>query len=393
MKKLAFFKGELLYWIIQKTIQENRGEEQRKTFLSVKIIFKENWERYKGLYNTREVEKTEVEKMLSCKGMERGCFVYYCKNCNREVIVPFGCNSRICSCCGKRHADRWADKLANKIEGGITYRHLTFSIPSVLWPYVKENRMLMKIMMDIAYKTSQRIFSSSVNNHITPGIIAVLHPFIGDLSFSPHVHCIATEGGFSDDGKFIPLKPYVNYSSFHLKWQYDILSAFRKYIPKEVIDLCFRQYPKGFCAYLKPEKIRAGKGLICYIGRYIRHPSIANSRIVAYNGEAVKFIYKDKEEKEVFKIMLVDDFISAIISHIPERNFKMIRYYGIYSRKRMRNTRERFKQLSITQKLLFKPTENKIFICPYCYEKMEFIMYCKKPPPKSKNNLDYWISA
>jgi hypothetical protein len=329
--------------------------------------------------------------MLSCKGMERGCFVYYCKNCNKEVIVPFGCNSRICSCCGKRHSDRWADNLASKMARGIIYRHLTFSIPSILWAYMKENRMLMKVMMNTAYKTSQRIFSSSVNNHITPGVISVLHPFIGDLSFSPHVHCIATEGGFSEDGKFISLRPYVDYSSFHLMWQYDILSAFRKYISKEVIDLCFRKYPKGFCAYLKPEKITAGKGLLSYVGRYVRHPSIANSRITTYNGEAVRFIYKDKQEKQVFKIMLVNDFISAIISHIPERNFKMIRYYGIYSRRKITNTKERFKQLGITQKLLFKSTENKIFTCPCCHEKMEFIMYCKKPPPKSKNSLDYWM--
>ena len=57
----------------------------------------------------RGVKLKEVKKMLSCKGMERGCFVYSCMNCGKDLIVPFGCNSRICSCCGKRHTDLWAD--------------------------------------------------------------------------------------------------------------------------------------------------------------------------------------------------------------------------------------------------------------------------------------------
>jgi len=34
-----------------------------------------------------------------------------------------------------------------------------------------------------------------------------------------------------------------------------------------------------------------------------------------------------------FGRMSVDEFISAIIQHVPERQFKMIRYYGSYSRK------------------------------------------------------------
>lgn len=330
--------------------------------------------------------------MLSCKGLERGCFVYFCSNCDKQLIVPFGCNSKLCSCCGKRHADRWADRLSNKIEKGITYRHMTFSIPSILWQYIKENRSLMKKIMDASYKTVQKVFSYTSRQRITPGVISVIHPFIGDLSFSPHVHCIVTEGGFNAERKFIPLKEYVHYGFLHKKWQYDILDAFRKFVPKEVIDLCFRSYPRGFCAYIKPEKITAGKNLIRYVGRYVRHPSIANSRITAYNGEAVKFIYKDKQEKEVFKIMLVDDFISAIISHIPEKNFKMIRYYGIYSRRIVKKTKERFKQLSLNNNLLLKSPEKIVVYCPCCSGKMYLVAYLRKPPPKDISTLTGGVS-
>ena len=68
-------------------------EESRKT-LSVKFIFQDNdnWHNYCKTYPLREVELKEVEKMLSCKGIERGCFIYSCLNCGKDLIVPFGCN-------------------------------------------------------------------------------------------------------------------------------------------------------------------------------------------------------------------------------------------------------------------------------------------------------------
>ena len=61
------------------------------------------------------------------------------------------------------------------------------------------------------------------------------------------------------------------------------------------------------------------KGLVKYIGRYIRHPAIANSRITAYNKEAVRFYYEDHQGIKHYKIMLAHDFISAVIQHIPKK--------------------------------------------------------------------------
>jgi len=71
-------------------IQDNRrisGKEKNKTFLSVKSIFKENWEEYLRTHTVREIEQIEVEKMLSCKDESRGGFWYYCKTCKEYQFV------------------------------------------------------------------------------------------------------------------------------------------------------------------------------------------------------------------------------------------------------------------------------------------------------------------
>jgi hypothetical protein len=376
--------------IVIETIQLTYQSNKEKPFYSVKLIFESHWKDYLKTNDVREVELKEVEKMLSCKGAERGCFVFLCNNCGKELIVPFGCNSRICSCCGKRHTDKWAERLMKKIIKGLTYRHLTFSMPEIIWSYIKEKRELQKILMDVASATIKEMFSYSVKQEVAPGIIIVLHPFGKDLIFKPHVHALSTEGGYNSQNKFVKLGNYIDYNTFHEKWQYNLLAALRNFIPQSIIDLCFRKYPKGFCAYIKPERLYYGKGLIKYIGRYIRHPSIANSRIIDYNGNGVTFYYEDKNRNKVFKTMMVFDFISAIIQHIPERNFRLVRYYGVYSRNNIKRFTKIGIQSVIEDKILNKSREKRVVYCPCCCERMELIAYVKKPPPKNMNLIINW---
>ena len=61
-------------------------EIYQKPFYSVKSIFQENWEDYLKTHKVREIERIEVEKMLSCKDESRGGFWYYCKNCNEYLL-------------------------------------------------------------------------------------------------------------------------------------------------------------------------------------------------------------------------------------------------------------------------------------------------------------------
>jgi hypothetical protein len=96
--------------------------------------------------------------------------------------------------------------------------------------------------------------------------------------------------------------------------------------------------------------------------------------------------------------MSTDDFISALIQHIPEKQFKMIRYYGAYTRNRRRLYKKHL-QSSIGQTNLLKygaKKLEKLLKCPDCQGILEFVMYYKKPPPemiKSQKELVVWISA
>ncbi|MBU3913700.1 MAG: transposase [Nanoarchaeota archaeon] len=368
--------------------QISHQKEKNKPFYSVKLIFQEHWKNYLKAHQVRVIEQIEVEKMLSCKDGSRGGFWYYCKNCDEYQFVPFGCNSRLCSCCGKRYTDQWASMLSERLEKNIFHRHLVFGIPDMLWNYFHEDRKLFKILMDTAYKTIKETFSKVNHREVIPGVIEVYHPFGRDIKHQPHVHMIVSEGGYDNEGKFISSGNYIPYNALHKNWEYNILKALRKSLPQGVVEEAYRKYPNGFCVYVRKDRISSRKGLAKYIGRYVRHPAIANARIIAYNGEAVKFYWKDHEDKIHFKIMLVHDFISAIIQHVPEKNQKLVRYYGAYSRRKKKSLKS-----SITKLISMNSSEGRVCYCPKCCERMEFVFYSREDVPPDKNLLSSWLEV
>jgi len=258
----------------------------------------------------------------------------------------------------------------------------------MLWKYFQENRKMYKILMDVAYKTIKETFSKINHRNVIPGVIEVYHPFGRDVKHQPHVHMVVTEGGYDEEGKFISSGNYIPYNALHKKWEYNILKALKKYLPQGIVEEAYRKYPYGFCVYVRKDRISSRKGLARYIGRYVRHPAIANARIIAYNGEAVKFYWKDHEDRIHYKIRLVNDFISAIIQHVPEKNQKLVRYYGSYSRRKKKSIKS-----GITKLISMKSSEGRVCYCPKCCERMEFVFYSKKDKPPDKNLLSSWLEA
>jgi hypothetical protein len=86
------------------------------------------------------------------------------------------------------------------------------------------------------------------------------------------------------------------------------------------------------------EKLDNVKAAIKYIGRYTKRPAIAESRIHAYNGSEVTYSYKEhRMTKEEIVTVPVFEFMKRLIIHIPDKNFRIIRYSGFFAN-RVRST-------------------------------------------------------
>lgn len=361
---------------------------------TVREILQNHWFDYERNHDVSSYVEKEVLKALNCYSPNNGCFVYYCSNCDQFIFQHLGCNSRICSCCGKRYTDQWSHSLS-KAMFPVPHRHIVLSVPSALWPYLRDWNMG-KHYMDAAICAFNQYFTHKFQREITTGVIVILHPFGKDMKFQPHLHLLITEGGFDKTGKFVPCS-YIRVDGFRKMWQYWILTKLQKYgLPHAVAKLMFDKYQNGFYVWLhRRGRITHPRVIAKYVGRYVRHPAIANSRIFYYDGKIVKFFYVDHEDKRIEVTMSVDQFITALIQHIPPPQFKMIRYYGAYARR----SKKRYgaKVLSgIKQLNLHNFGLERVKYCPFCRNMIKFVWYCKKPPPEEvqiQRNLTEWLSC
>ncbi len=359
--------------------------ENKNSSVSVKMILSFCWFYYVKTHNIRDVEAHEVKKTLDCYGYKNGCFVYICTDCGQYIFQSLGCNARICSCCGKRHADSWAIDFSKRMFK-VPHRHIVLSIASELWPYLKDNWPMKKIYMDSAIDALNDYLPKSMNNNsVQVGVIVFLHTFGKDMKFQPHLHLIMTEGGFNEQNEFVQ-KVYLHAEGFAECWKHHVCKNLcNAGIPFKITNWCF--WNKRFYVWVhKDGRISHPKLIAKYLGRYIRHPAIANSRIDFFDKEKgiVGFHYSDHEKIRHNVVMPVDEFITALISHIPPKNFKLIRYYGAYAR-RTRGTFKKHLQSSIEQtKLMIYGIKvpERILRCPFCNGELEFVMYLKKPPPE-----------
>jgi len=316
--------------------------------------------------------------MLHCRDPEYGFLTYKCPQCGKIETVPLTCKSRICTSCGKKHADKWADKIASTLYS-VPHRHMVFTIPEQLRPLFKADHSLLKVLMDAVSRTLKKTIKDK--RKATPGLIAVLHPYGKVLNLNPHVHVLATEGGLTERGEWISVK-YIEYRKLRRIYQYELLTAIKRHIPKtrensRLIDTLFKNNQKGFYVRAKRRVLNSErKDVARYIGRYIRHPAIAESRIAEFNLQTntVTFWYRDGEgwSRIVKKVtMHAMEFIDRLVKLIPDKHLKLVRYYGLYARRTMNKLQKILTPLS---REIPKPKPRKEPVkCPVCGSDMELI--------------------
>lgn len=299
-------------------------------------IFTDHYEEIKYILHPRNTEMENIDKMINCGDPAFGGAMYGCPDCGEFKFVPFRCHSRFCPSCGTKYAMERTTKMSFKLVN-VQHRHCVFTIDEHLRPFFLENRDLLNCLFHAVSSVILRLFHKmNKSKNYTPGFIMVLHTFGRDLKWNPHIHCLLSEGGLSDDGFWKNVR-HFNYTYLRNAFRTALLNEMEGIIGssfKKTKALCYRNNEHGFYIYAKPSKCSPDT-VVKYIGRYLGRPVIATSRIDKYDGENVTFHYnRHEDDAYVEETLPVMDFIKRLIRHIPEKHFKMIRYGGLYARHR-----------------------------------------------------------
>lgn len=316
-----------------------------------------------------------------------------CDKCNTKKKIGFTCKSRFCTSCGKIYTDNWIDNMLGNLIN-VKHRHIVFTIPEELRKFFGIDRQRLKILPKCAARAvTSWMHSLNKKEEFTPGIVTVIHTFGRDLKWNPHVHMMVTEGGKGNITEWRHIR-HISYESLRKRWQKILLdeitniSGNTKEV-KLIKNKLYKEKVKGFYVYANTE-IKSAKIAAKYVGRYVGRPAIAESRILKYDGKNVTYKYtRHEDNKVIVETVHVYEFIKRIIRHIPEKNFKMIRYFGIYSRrsKGKVNFIKMIDKRILSIRKSIANWENRILAiagvdpckCPNCKNKMRFhdIVYPK----------------
>lgn len=280
-----------------------------------------------------------VEKMIQCAKHELGYDLFQCPQCLNTSFVYHTCKSRFCSSCGVKYMNERANAALERCFH-VPHRHITFTIDASLRDYFRKDRSLLNLLFVAVSETLFSIFDSmgKKSDTLTPGFMLTLHTFGRDLKWNPHIHALVSEGGITQDKKYKPIT-YISFVSLRKRFMKILFDKLVDHFGpsfKKVKNKSYEEHENGFYVNALENESRDLEQAVTYIVRYTGRPVMTQSRIEAYIPEedSVLWHYMDHETEE--KVDMLDSaisFMKKLILHIPDEQFKMIRYYGAYAAK------------------------------------------------------------
>ena len=136
---------------------------------------------------------------MGCRTAALGGNLYKCPTCGHRLPVYNPCQDRHCPKCHRLKQAEWVEARSQDLLP-IQYFHVVFTVPDRLHPLFLANRKLAYgLLFAAASGTILEVAKSRLKARV--GFLAVLHTWTQTLLFHPHVHCVATGGGLSLDGK------------------------------------------------------------------------------------------------------------------------------------------------------------------------------------------------
>lgn len=348
-------------------------------------IFTDYYEEIEYILHPRKTEMENIDKMIHCGDPSFGGAMYGCPHCGKLKFVPFRCHSRFCPTCGNKYTMDRTTSMSFKLVN-VTHRHCVFTIDENLREFFLKDRSLLDCLFhSVNSVITSMFFKMNKSKNFTPGFIMVLHTFGRDLKWNPHIHCLISEGGYSDDGFWRNVK-HFDYTFLRNAFRTALLNEMESKIGssfKKVKAKCYREHQQGFYVYAKPN-LCDPRIVVKYIGRYLGRPVIATSRIDKYDGEMVTFHYnRHEDEQYIEETIPAMEFIQRLIRHIPEKHFKMIRYGGIYARHREIDSKL-YRAISKSKHHIYRSFNQwrtailssfgyDPLVCPDCQHRMEFL--------------------
>jgi hypothetical protein len=309
-----------------------------------------------------------------CRTAALGGHLERCEDCAHLRISYNSCRNRHCPKCQAAAAKEWlTDRRAELLP--VPYFHVVFTLPGPIADIAYHNKSVVyDLLLKTAAETLITIAADPKHLGARIGLTAVLHTWGSALTHHPHAHIIVPGGGFSLEPapaqagrqhwiacrpRFLLAVPVLS-RLFRRLFLDRLTAAYQAGRLEFFADQAGLAEPSVFTARVaalrKVEWVVYAKrpfggpdAVLAYLSRYTHRIAIANSRLVAFDGERVTFKWKNYRAKgdARYKLMTLDadEFIRRFLIHVLPDGFHRIRHYGLFASSRRAENIARARQL------------------------------------------------
>jgi hypothetical protein len=318
-----------------------RSVPAQRPALEVADIVRAHGEALRREYVLTPDQLAVLRDIERCRTEQLGGHLDVCTECGHERPSYNSCRNRHCPKCQSLAQARWVDGRAKRVLP-VHYFHVVFTLPAQLRPFAKAApEVIYDMLFACASQTLLELGHDPDRLGGQLGITMVLHTWARDLSYHPHVHCIVTGGGLSQDGlRWIQARPAFLFhvkvmgKLFRGKFLHALVEAYKAgrlgvegQCPcdeRSFRRLCKKLGRTKWVAYCK-RPMGGPEQVIRYLGQYTHRVGISNYRLLSMDEGGVTFHTKDGKTVTLPGVQ----FLRRFVAHVLPHSFVKIRHYGL----------------------------------------------------------------
>ena len=303
---------------------------------------------YRAIHPVSPQQAAVMTRLALCRTAALGGHRDSCDHCGYVRLSYNSCRDRHCPKCQGHKRAAWLQRRLERVLP-VPHFHVVFTLPDTLNPLMLQNPgPLFDLLFRAAAQTILTLAADRKRLGAQIGLTAVLHTWGQNLLFHPHLHCVVTGGGLSNDSRrwisgrrhyFLPVR--VMSRLFRGKFLAGLQTAHRAGLLRLTGSTAALTDAMRFQRWLTPlyrcdwivyakQPFGGAAQVFRYLGRYSHRVAIANSRLVALNNGRVSFRWKDYRDGAA-KVMHLsaEEFLRRFLLHVLPKRFVRIRHYGL----------------------------------------------------------------
>jgi len=168
-----------------------------------KQIFADHWEPFQQAHPHDQTAYSDslVATMLACGNPEKiGYSAYRCLHCGQgKHLVAMSCKSSLCLRCANVSVDNWVSQVRRVLHAGVISRHIILTVPAMFRTTFDHNaEVVWNAFMRCGAQCLDDFSSTVRGKALRGGSITVLHTHGRHGQSHPHLHLLATRGGYDE---------------------------------------------------------------------------------------------------------------------------------------------------------------------------------------------------